>query len=230
MRTNDTIIADEQSAVEYDQRARESGWFGHEVVFGMTYAFTKPGDTLLDLGIGSGLSSFPFHRAGLYVYGLDGSAQVLKVCKSKGFAKDLKQHDLRHMPLPYPSGFFNHVISVSVLNSFADLGPLFAEVARVIQTNGIFAFTVEEQKPGQEDHYAINRVAVTEQPQEESAVMLFRHPEDYITTQLSRNGFAPLKALEFVAFKYPAEHRDVLFKAWIAAKLSTSPETGARST
>lgn len=218
MHTNDTIIRGSQSANEYDNQARATNWFGPEVVFGLTYEFVRPGDCLLDLGIGSGLSSILFHKAGLQVFGLDGSREVLRVCKSKNFAEELKQHDLRNLPLPYPSQFCNHVVSIAVLNSFKELVPLFAEVARIMKAGGIFAFTVEEQKPGQEGSYAINRVDVSEKPKDGTAVRLYRHSEDYITCLLSRNGFVPLKTLEFVAFKYPAENKDIFFKAYVAQK------------
>lgn len=218
MKTNSTIIDDSESASGYDEQARKTNWFGSEVVFGLGYEFVKPGESVLDLGIGSGLSSILFHRAGLQVFGLDGSAEVLSVCKAKGFATDLKQHDLCDLPLPYASHFCDHIVSIAVLNSFRDLGPLFGEVARVIKPGGIFAFTVEEQKPGQEEGYPINRVEVSETPKEETAVMLFRHSAEYIAFLLSQNNFELRKALEFVAFRYPAENKDVFFKAYIAQK------------
>ena len=218
MKTNSTLIQDSRSASGYDEQARKTNWFGPEVVFGLVYEFLKPGESVLDLGIGSGLSSILFHRAGLQVFGLDGSGEVLAVCQAKGFAKDLKQHDLCALPLPYPSHFCNHIVSIAVLNSFRDLSPLFEEVARIIKPGGMFAFTVEEQKPGQEDGYPINRVEVAEKPNEVTAVMLFRHSQEYVTRLLSQNGFEPLKALEFVAFKYPAENKDVFFKAYIVQK------------
>jgi SAM-dependent methyltransferase len=218
MQTNDTIIPDQQSAAGYDQQAHETHWFGPDVVFGLAWEFVKPGESLLDLGIGSGLSSLPFYKAGLQIFGLDGSSDILEVCRAKGFTAGLKQHDLRRFPLPYPSGLFNHVISVAVLNSFDDLGPLFEEIARVQKPGGVFAFTVEDRQPGQEYRYAINRVEVDEKPKEETAVMLFRHSTETITGLLAQNGFVPLKSLEFVAFKYPAEGRDVYFKAYVARK------------
>ena len=218
METGDSIIQDQQSADNYDEQARTTQWFGPEVVFGLTFEFLKPGGSLLDLGIGSGLSSILFHKAGLRVYGLDGSSEILHVCAAKGFAIELKHHDLRNLPLPYTSRFFDLIVCVAVLNSFQDLNPLFREVARITKEQGIFAFTVEVQKPGQEDSYAINRVEVSEQAEEEIAVRLFRHREDYIAQLLEENGFELLKRQEFVAFKYPAEKRDVYFTAYAARK------------
>lgn len=222
MNTTDTIIHDTESALNYDQQAQATNWRGPEVVFGMAYEYIKPGESLLDLGIGSGLSSILFHKAGLHVYGLDGSGEVLEVCRSKAFAVDLKQHDLRILPLPYPPGAFDHVICVAVQNSFNDLSPIFAEISRILKPGGIYAFTVEEQGPGQEDRYAINPVEVAENPEEGVAVLLYRHSAALIRNVLESSGFTPLKALEFVAFAYPAEQRNVFFKATIARKVSST--------
>ena len=216
MPTGDTIIQDREAAAGYDQQAQQTNWLGPQVVFGLTYEFVRPGESVLDLGIGSGLSSILFHQAGLRVFGLDGSSEILAVCAAKGFTVGLKQHDLCDLPLPYPDGFCNHVVSVAVLNSFQDLGGIFSEVAHIMQPEGLFAFTVEDQKPGQPDRYAINRVEVAEQAQADTAVTLFRHPTATITRWFDQNGLVLLRSLEFVAFEYPAEKRNVLFKAYVA--------------
>jgi len=215
---NDTIIKDKKAAEEYDLQARMTHWHAPEVVFGLAYEFVQPGESLLDLGIGSGLSSILFHKAGLQIYGLDGSNEVLGVCAAKGFTVDLKPHDLRNLPLPYSSQTFDHVICVAVLNSFKELGPLFGEVGRFIKNQGIFAFTTEERKPGQGDHYAINPVEVSEQPDAETAVTLYRHSEEDIARAVDGGGFSLLKTLDFLAFKYPAEKTDIYFKATVARK------------
>jgi predicted TPR repeat methyltransferase len=215
---NDTIIKDKKAADEYDLQAHLTHWHAPEVVFGLAYEYVNAGESLLDLGIGSGLSSIPFHKAGLHIYGLDGSSEVLQVCAAKGFTVELTTHDLRNLPLPYASRSFDHVICVAVLNSFKELGPLFGDVSRIMKNQGIFAFTTEERKPGQDDHYAINPVEVSEKPDVETAVMLYRHGDVTISETLERSGFSPLKTLEFLAFKYPAENTDIYFKATVARK------------
>jgi hypothetical protein len=48
--------------------------------------------------------------------------------------------------------------------------------------------------------------------------MLYRHSEAYIAQLLSQNRFELLKTLEFDAFKYPAENKDVFFKVYVARK------------
>jgi ubiquinone/menaquinone biosynthesis C-methylase UbiE len=217
MPSNDTIIPDRQQAEDYDRQARETNWHGPEVTFGLSYEYIQPGDKVLDLGIGSGLSSVLFHKAGLQVYGLDGSAEVLEVCHSKGFAVELKQHDLRDLPLPYQDHMFDCVLCVAALNSFRDLQPLFAEVSRIMKPGGTFTFTVEEQKMGEAGQYLINRIAVAERP-DETAVALYKHRDEDIVAWLNENGLQVNKALDFLAFRYPAEQKDIYFKAYVAQK------------
>jgi len=216
--TSDTTIPDKAAAEGYDEQALATGWLAPQVVFGLAYEYIQPRETLLDLGIGSGLSSILFHKAGLQVYGLDASADILEVCARKNFATELKQHDLRKLPLPYADRSFDHILCVAVLNSFPDLGGMFAEVRRMLKLQGIFAFTVEEQKPGDEDSYVINRVELSEKPRSGSAVRLYRHSLGSVASWLDKNGFTQLKALEFLAFSYPAEARNIYFKAYIVGK------------
>ena len=42
---------------DYDKKAEEYDWRGPEVAFGLAYAFVNPGESILDIGIGTGLSS-----------------------------------------------------------------------------------------------------------------------------------------------------------------------------
>jgi ubiquinone/menaquinone biosynthesis C-methylase UbiE len=218
MSTSDTIIRDRQAAEGYDQQARNTNWFGPEVIFGLLYEVLSPGQKLLDLGIGSGLSSILFNQAGLRIWGLDGSAEILQVCATKGFTEQLQQHDLRDLPLPYPSSEFDYVLCVAVLNSFQDLQPLFTEIYRILKPGGFYAFTLEMQKPGQADHYLINRIEVDEKPKEESAVTLFRHSWQVIGSLLEQHHLILKKKLEFVAFSYPAENMDIYATAFITQK------------
>jgi ubiquinone/menaquinone biosynthesis C-methylase UbiE len=62
-------------ASDYDESARSMHWHGPEVLFGLMYEYLKKGQSLLDVGIGTGLSARFFYQAGLQIYGVDGSAE-----------------------------------------------------------------------------------------------------------------------------------------------------------
>ena len=70
--------------------------------------------TVLDIGIGTGLGSEPFFRAGLRITGMDVSDTMLAVYRKKGFAERLVCHDLTHFPYLSLTVAFDHVISTGV--------------------------------------------------------------------------------------------------------------------
>ena len=71
---------------KYDQEATATGWLGPEVAFGLAYKYINHGQKILDIGIGTGLGSILFYKAGLNVFGMDVSNEMLAACHSKGFA------------------------------------------------------------------------------------------------------------------------------------------------
>ncbi|GEM_PF-3964174 len=76
---------------------------------------------------------------------------MLEICRSKDFAQDLREFDLRGMPLPYSDGFFDDMICCGVFHLIGDPEPIFKEVFRVIKPGGIFAFTILAETPEKEE-------------------------------------------------------------------------------
>jgi len=70
-------------ADDYDSLAMQYEYHTNEIIFGMVFEYVNSGDKLLDLGIGTGLSSILFQKAGLDIYGLDISEKMLKICKKR---------------------------------------------------------------------------------------------------------------------------------------------------
>ncbi|MFW3145213.1 MAG: class I SAM-dependent methyltransferase [Thermoplasmatota archaeon] len=135
-------------AESYDDMTSEYRSFGGNVLFGLQFDRLSPGERLLDIGIGTGLSSQRYGRYGLEVYGVDISREMLFQCERKDFAKELKVLDISKDPLPYDDGFFHHGLAHGVLHFFEDLSFIFREAARVIKTGGTFVFTTMCGKDG----------------------------------------------------------------------------------
>lgn len=70
MTMTDGIYHDQYADV-YDDQVKSSGCYIHDLIFGLCYEYITSGQKLLDAGIGSGLSSQLFAKAGLKVYGMD---------------------------------------------------------------------------------------------------------------------------------------------------------------
>ena len=178
---------------EYDLKAEEYHWRGPEVVFGLSYAFVNPGESVLDIGIGTGLGSILFHKAGLHVYGMDISTKMLEACRGKKFATDLKKHDLTVEPYPYDTASLDHAVCLGVLNFFGDLRLVFRQVARIVRDDGIFVFVVGDRNAGEEAEFVVG----PEHTQSDSNVTMYRHGTEEINGLLNDNDFALLRSLEF---------------------------------
>ncbi len=220
MKNVDTICVHDQEATQYDQQVREYNSYGHDALFGLSFEYVDPRDCLLDIGIGTGLASQSFAKVGLEVYGCDASAEMLKVCESKGFAKDLKVFDLQNIPLPYTDSFFDHVICCGVLHFFNDLEAILKEVLRIIKSGGIFAFSVAAQTSQEEAATDGNLQGYFETPTP-WGVSIFKHSSGYITNLLQANGFEILKTQKLLMRGGPEEDsKDMLFRVYVAREAS----------
>lgn len=184
---------DSSEGVDYDQAAEEYGWRGPEVAFGLAYAFIEPGQTLLDIGIGTGLGSVLFHKAGLRIYGMDLSPEMLTACRKKAFAADLQQHDLTVEPYPYADTSVDHAICVGVLQFIPDVACVYREVSRILRDDGTFTFIVADRMPGEDAELAVG----TEHTESGETRILYRLSGGEVGDLLGENGFAPLRNVMF---------------------------------
>ncbi|MCP4675782.1 MAG: class I SAM-dependent methyltransferase [Deltaproteobacteria bacterium] len=206
-------------APDYDREVPANGWCAPEIIFNLMTDYILRGDTLLDIGIGTGLSALPFKEAGLAVYGIDGSAEMLKICSAKMNAIELELRDLSRDCLPYEDSFFNHVISTGVLHLLGDLNRLFDDVSRILKTGGVFGFTVDEQikeadKPGN----VLCDGGIFEYTNPKSGIKSYKHSREYIADLLDINNLTVLESQTFHAFKKTEWSGDVFFGAYIARK------------
>lgn len=206
---NTEIQTDPQRASDYDQLAKKYQWYGPEILFGLCYDVIKPGDKLLDLGIGTGLCSALFFKQGLEIYGLDSSDEMLAMCRQKGIATELKKWDLLDTPLPYADAQFDIIISGGVFQFFEDLQPIFKEVARIIKPNGIFAF-INNTIP---DDFPIDSYSEIS----EGSSWIFSFSDHYMGGLLHQNDFRRLKEVKF--FVLEEEEKDMLLKSYIVQKI-----------
>jgi predicted TPR repeat methyltransferase len=205
---DNAIRVHDQSAADYDRYASEFGCFVPDVLFGLCFEYVLPHQRLLDIGIGTGLSSLPFVRAGLQVSGLDGSAEMLSMCKSKDFPVELKQFDIRYRPWPYPDQSFDHAIACGVFHFIPEIAPVFQEAARLVRPNGIFAFTTKTPLKDIKRDYSIETIG---------EVQIASHSKRYIGELLAVCGFVKLKELKVLLSRGPGE-RDDIYCAWVTKK------------
>lgn len=208
MDREENLFFNHEFSLKYDGLVGNQHWYGAEILLGMIFEYVKADDKILDVGIGTGLSAIDFHNLGLSVYGLDYSPEMLKVCRQKEIAVDLKQFDLNDTPLPYPSRYFDHVSANAILYFIDKLDGLFAEIARILKDNGVWAFIVEENRDP-------SKPAIIEKPRGKNGLVTYRHSRQYISDLMKKNGFAVLKRLEFVADNFQMEGKPVSFVLYV---------------
>jgi predicted TPR repeat methyltransferase len=201
-------------AEEYDRGAEDTGWWAPEVAFGLAYRHVRPGQTVLDLGIGTGLGSILFHKAGLQVYGMDVSEEMIAACRHKGFAAELKQHDLTSVPYPYDHESVDHVVCVGVLNFFQDLGIVFQEVSRMLRDRGIFAFAVADRGPGE----AVAVLVGPEHTGSDSGVTFYRHDRKQISDWLGASDMSLDRDLRFSVYLDSSRSSPVAIRVYLARR------------
>lgn len=208
---------DREMAEGYDGAARAIGWEGPSHVFGCMERFLRQGQTLIDIGIGTGLGSEPFFKAGLHIVGMDLSDTMLGVCRKKGFATRLVRHDLTVVPYPFGDGSFDHAISTGVFQFFPDLDRVFKEVARIMREDGRFAFVTGDRSP--EEPFEI--IAGPEQTGMDESVTMYLHTPGQITRGLESAGFMLEESEEFMIWMEETRSKRFPARVYLARKCST---------
>lgn len=197
----------------YDQEAEAMGWHAPEVVFGLMYGRAEPGQTLLDLGTGTGLGSGLFRKAGLAVHGLDISEEMIAACQAKGF-DNLIQHDLGQAPYPFADQSMDHAVCIGVMHFFPDPGIFFSEAGRILRPQGLFGFVVRHRSLDQKQAITVSK----EHTGTDRSVTMYRHATEEIETLLSGNGFSLLSSLAFTIYMDRERKQPMAVKAYVARK------------
>ncbi len=112
-------VTAEAVAHAYDAEAQSTGWLGGEVAFGLAYEYVLPGQSLLDLGIGTGwVGVFRRQDCGCTGGRFHDDGRHLR-WKATKISLGLTWLG----PLPYAAESFDHVVCIAVLNSSA-ISPL----------------------------------------------------------------------------------------------------------
>lgn len=202
------IEAHDKSADIYDDMSVLVEYHGHEVLFGLAYEYLSPGDTVLDIGIGTGLSSYMFHKAGLRVYGVDGSEKMLDICREKGFAVELRLCDLAAERWPYENGQFENAIACGIFHFIKELDVFFKETSRVMKKGGTFSFTV-----------MVSEDDLLQYTDTGSGLFIYYHDDFQVIELLNKYGFSMLKCVTFFIYKTPDKKEKSVFRGYLIKKV-----------
>ena len=204
---------DKEQADTYDEVARSIGWDGPSIVFTLLSPILMKGQTVLDIGIGTGLGSEPLAQTGLRITGIDVSESMLAVCRKKGFATPVR-HDLTVLPYPFGTGTFDYVISTGVFQFFVSLDRIFGEAARVLIQGGRFAFVTGDRAENEPSEV----IAGPEQTGTEESVTMYRHTPSEVSRWLEKNGLQLLASQPFSVWMDESHTKLLPMQAYLAER------------
>lgn len=201
----------------YDEEARAVGWLGPQVAFGLLYEHISPGQSILDMGIGTGLAALLFRKAGLTVFGMDVSHDMLDAARTKGF-EELALQDLRTPPYPYAPWSFDHVACIGVLPFISDLSPVFMESARLLKKGGNLVFTTLERADGEAGQYSVRVDKNLAGGDEAGPVSMYRHTTQQVEAWVDEAGLTMAEALLFTAYRDRKRAQSMQAKCFLARR------------
>ena len=115
----------------------------------------EPGSRVLEIGCGSGRDAAVLLSKGFDVTALDGSREMLR--QALRLHPELEGRDVCHaLPdeLPFADREFGAVLAMAVLMHVpqSELPTVFASIARVLAPGGTFAYSVNTERPGLDEH------------------------------------------------------------------------------
>ena len=126
------------------------GTFGEQILSSiekkalLSYLNPKLGETVLDLGTGSGRIAEEVVKTGAIVYGIDKDIKVIFQAKRKKI--DRKKYELLRVdasrPLPFKKNVFDSAYCIRVLKYITNYADVIIEVQRVLKLNGIFVLEI----------------------------------------------------------------------------------------
>jgi len=214
------LKAADNIAPQYDRYLNERGWVGPDVVFGILQSSITTNQILLDIGIGTGLSSIKFHEAGVKIYGVDGSAEMIKVCSRKNFAQELVQCNLCEMELPFKGMEFDFIIAYGVFHIIGFIDRILREAATRLSNNGIFLFSVVENDSFLIEAYGPSNIkGIFEHRNSQSGILNFCHNDSYMREVIANAGLEMWLKKLILAFRDIEEKKEVHFSIYTCRKL-----------
>lgn len=137
----------DEFAEHFDQRLiGELGYRIPQILCERLLALRSESDAnlaILDLGCGTGLCGIHVAKFASRLVGIDLSPNMLAKARARGVYHTLIESDVTDHLRTAPASEFDAVLAADVFIYFGELREIFQEVARVLHSGGMFAFSIE---------------------------------------------------------------------------------------
>jgi predicted TPR repeat methyltransferase len=103
---------------------------------------------MIDLGCGAGLAGEAFRARAKIMTGVDLAPAMIAKARAKNLYDGLAVADLLDFLVAEPAQSADLVIAADVFVYVGDLDPIFAAIARILESGGLFAFTTQSLAEG----------------------------------------------------------------------------------
>jgi predicted TPR repeat methyltransferase len=173
----------DQYAPRFDRALEDLGYRAPALLRDALLAESRRFGTMLDLGCGTGLAGAAFRPHVDWLVGIDLSAKMIDAARAKGLYDRLDVGDVAQFLAGQQAASFHLAIAADVFAYVADLAEVCHAVARVLDGNGLFGFTVET-------HAGEGAIV--------GPKMRYAHSEAFVRAALAQAGFT-LRRLEAVS-------------------------------
>ncbi len=223
MNSLNTLKLTNEFAPGYDNYISERNWLGPEIIFNLMKPFVRKGDSLLDIGMGTGAASIPFKNAGLKIYGIDGSEEMIRLCNKKAIAEDIVFSDLANHDLQFPDIEFDHIISNAVFHLIGDFEHIVKKASKHLKTPGYFCFTTFPMEAKYLDSFIETETpGLYSMKNNDSGFFVYRHSTEHVKNLLSSNSFELLNNFIFMGMDNQIENQKVYFEVFLSRKVNES--------
>jgi predicted TPR repeat methyltransferase len=196
---------DENFAGKFDEQLSRLQYKAPELVANALLSFSETKDALaiLDAGCGTGLCAEKLRPAATTLDGVDLSAAMLEVAKSRNLYDNLVEGELTEY-LRSHEREYDCIISADTLCYFGDLSQVFLAAANCLKGQGLFVFTVELLEEEVKVSYFLQTNG------------RYRHSERYVQNSLSNAGLR-VQSLESATLR--TERGEPVLGAVVVAEL-----------
>jgi len=220
MNSEHTLKMTNEFAPGYDSYIADKDWSGPKELFALLKPFIKQDDLLLDIGIGTGLASIPFKNAGLKIYGIDGSEEMIKLCNEKNITEEIILSDISKQGWQLPDLRFNFIISNAVFHMIGNIDYIASIVYKHLIPGGYFCFTTFPLESENTTDFNETEIAgIYSKRNNDTGLVVYRHLNDYVTQILIKNNFRLLSSHIFMGFVDNMENRKEFFEIYLAQKV-----------
>ncbi len=210
-------------ASKYDDATKEYKWIAPEIVNNLLLPHVKPGNSILDVGIGTAQSTEAFLKAGCNVCGVDISRKMLDKAKEKYPSLELYQGNIEEGVPFISTRSFDIVLGVGILEFVTNMENVIGIFSQLTKSDGLIGFTFEEfiaKHEVQGLKVSVTAKGALENVPEINNFMTVRYESKEVESMIHNAGLSLLEHQHFIAYeksqeRIPISYTIMLAKKWV---------------